>query len=223
MFKKSLPFIILLYCSNCLLAQDIKYFFKKLPPSYTEEFTLKTRDSLLEGKSYYPSSNDSEEVIVYKLEVLDLKKNWLRIEMSYESGQRAFKTLEIRSFKTKTGNSIIVFSDYSGVPHDSWQNILSVFAFDKNKKLIQVAPAGLITEVSIKEFLKSSTPDSIINKYKDYFSINYELGYSDSNNITLNLYGELDPEEFHNWLEGDVIEFVWNGNRFVKQKPKFND
>ena len=49
-----------------------------------------------------------------------------------------------------------------------------------------------------------------------------ELNYSDSNNITLNLYGELYLEEFHNWLEGDVIEFVWNGNRFIKQKPQFS-
>lgn len=36
-----------------------------------------------------------------KPEQLDLKKNWLRIEMSYESGQRAFKTIELRSFKPK--------------------------------------------------------------------------------------------------------------------------
>ena len=222
MLKKISAFLLLVYFAECLPAQNINYFFKRLPASYTKEFSAKTKDSLLEGKNYYPASNDSEEVVVYKLEQQDLKKNWLRIEMSFESGQRAFETIELRSFKTKTGNSIVVFSGFSGVPHQSWQNNISIFSYGKNKKLTKISSPGLITKPGIKDFLKPTTPDSIIKKYEGYFSVNYELGY-DGNNITLNLYGELHLEEFHNWLVGDVIEFVWNGDRFIRQKPTFNE
>lgn len=219
---KILALCFLLFLSAFLSAQDIKYFFKKLPAAYTKEFSAKTKDSLLGGKSYYPASNDSEEVIVYKLEQLDLERNWLRIEMGYESGQRAFKTIELRSFKTKTGNSIIVFSDYSGVSHQSWQNNISVFSYTRAKKMRKIPPPGLITKFSIKEFLKINSPDSIIKKYEGYFSVNYELGYRGSN-ITLNLYGALYENDFDSWLAGDVIEFIWNGDRFIKQKPTFKD
>jgi len=59
-----------------LPAQDIKYFFKILPAYYTEDLNGPTKDSLLQKKNYYPASNDSEEVIVYKLEELDLEKKF---------------------------------------------------------------------------------------------------------------------------------------------------
>ena len=206
---------------RCLAAQEIKHLFKLLPPSYTKELSAKTKDSLLEGKNYYPASNDSEEVIVYKLAQLDANKNWLRIEMSYESGQRAFKTIELRSFKNKAGASIVVFSDFSGVPHNSWQNDLSVFSY-ATKKLMKISSPGLISKPAIKDFLKPNTPDSIIKKYEGYYSVNYELGYS-GNNITLNLYGYLYQEDFRDWLLGDVIEFSWNGSKFLKQRPIFDN
>jgi len=222
MFKKITVLLLLVYRAESLSAQDIKYFFKTLPASYTNELSAKTRDSILQGKSYYPASNDSEEVRVYKLQEVDLKKSWLRIEMNYESGQRAFETIELRSFKTKNGNSIVVFSDFSGVPHQSWQNNLSVLSYTKDKELTKSPSLGLITKVSIKDFLKPNTPDSIIKKYEGYFSVNYELGLT-SNNITLNLYGELYLEDFYKWLLGDTIEFLWKDDLFIKQKPIFNE
>ena len=223
MLNKSLISCYLLFSSVFLTAQDIKYFFKLLPAAYTEELSAKTRDSILDGKSYYPASNDSDEIVVYQLAVIDLEKNWLRIEMSFESGQRAFRTFELRSFKTKTAKSIIVFSDFSGVPHISWQNNLTVFSYSTvNKKMVKVSSPGLISKPGFKDFLKANTPDSIIKKFEGYFSINYELGYN-SNNIILSLYGNIYLEEFHKWLAGDSIEFVWNGERFIKQKPTLSE
>ena len=146
MNKKLLLFSILLLSMKLLSAQDIKYFFKKLPASYTKELSAKTKDSLLEGKNFYPADNDSEQIAVYKLEMLDLKRNWLRIEMSFESGQRGFETLELRSFKTKAGSSIVVFSDYGGTPVDFSQNNLSVFSYSQSKKLTKISSLGLITK-----------------------------------------------------------------------------
>ena len=43
------------------------FLLTQLPISYTKELNEKTTDSHLEGKVYYPTSNDSEEVAVYKL------------------------------------------------------------------------------------------------------------------------------------------------------------
>ncbi len=118
MHKKFLLLPLLLLFFSLLSAQDVKYFFKILPAFYIEDLNSPAKDSLLQGKNYYPANNDSEEVIVYKLEELDLKNNFLRVEMSYETGQNAFVSFELRSFKARNGNSIIVFSSSSGAPHN---------------------------------------------------------------------------------------------------------
>lgn len=43
------------------------FLLTQLPVSSTNEFNEKLRDSPLEGKDYYPSSNDIEEVVVCQL------------------------------------------------------------------------------------------------------------------------------------------------------------
>jgi|SRR5882724_7150318 len=223
MHKKLLLLPLLLFLFSLLPAQDIKYFFKILPAYYTEDLNGPTKDSLLQKKNYYPASNDSEEVIVYKLEELDLEKNFLRVEMSYESGQRAFIAFELRSFKATSGNSIIVYSNTSGVPHDFSQNKLVVFSYNKAKRLTKIKSPGLITKVNVKYFFKSNTPDSIIKKYENYSGVLYELGY-EGENITLN-FGESNgvEENDRKWLLGDAIEFVWKDDHFIRHKPIFKE
>ena len=78
---------------------------------------------------------------------------------------------------------------------------------------------GLITKIKLKDFVQPNTPDSILNIYKDYYSMNYELGYE--GNIVLILYDYLNEQKVKNYLTGNFIEFVWNGSRFIKSKPKF--
>lgn len=221
MNKKFFSSTIILLFAIHLSAQDIKYFFKILPPFYTEELDAKTKDFLLKREKYYPPSNDSIETVVYRLEYMDLNKSFLRIEMSFESGQRGFSTFELRSFKTKAGNSIVVFSNFSGVPVSFNQNKLSVFSYTKNKGLSEISSLGLLTNVSIKNFFNPNTPDSIKKKYENYCSIGYQLGYD--GDISLNLYCQLYFEELYKWLAGDKIKFLWNGNRFIKQNPIIED
>ena len=81
---------------------------------------------------------------------------------------------------------------------------------------------GLLQKAGIKYFFQPNTPDSIIKKYEGYLSFNYELGY-EGDNIALGLYGDTYLKDFHNWLAGNNIEFVWDGERFIKQKPTFKD
>ena len=223
MHKKILLLPLLLLLFSFLSAQDIKYFFKILPAFYTKDLNGPTKDSLLQRKNYYPASNDSEEVIVYKLEELDLKKNFLRIEMSYETGQRAFIAFELRSFKVANGNSIIVFSNTSGAPHEYLQNNLTVFSYNKAKGLSQIKSPGLITKVNVKYFFKNNTPDSVIKRHENYPSITYELGY-EGENITLNFGESYGVEEIdRKWLLGDAIEFVWKDSHFIRHKPIFKE
>jgi hypothetical protein len=162
-------------------------------------------------------------VIAYKLEELDLKKNFLRIEMSYETGQRAFIGFELRSFKATNGTPIIVFSNTSGVPHVFLQNDLTVFSYNKAKGLTQIKSPGLIPKVDVKYFFNGNTPDPIIKKYKDYAGITYDLG-NEGENIILNFgesYGV--EEQDQKWLLGDAIEFVWKDNHFILRKPTFKE
>jgi hypothetical protein len=222
MFKRTLILLILFCSFQTLSAQDIRYFFKILPRSYTPEFSSKTKDSILQGKGYYPADNDSESIVVYKLERFDSVKNFLRIEMSFETGQRGFSIYELRSFKAKDGSPIVVFSNFSGAPHGADQNDLSVFLYTKANKLIRTSSHGLIPKISLKDFVKPNTPDSIIKEYNGYFIMNYELG-NRGDNISIYMHCDIYLEEFHKWQLGDTIEFIWNGERFIRQKPKFDD
>lgn len=223
LINKSLFILVFLFffCPN-LFAQDIKYFFKKLPESYIEDLNERAKDSLMDGKNFYPPGNDSEEVVVYKLEELDLKMNFLRIEMSYETGQRASIVFELRSFRTTGGNSIVIFSNVSNVPHESTQNNLIVFSYNQSKGLRAIKSLGLIEKPGIKYFMKDNTPDSVIKKYNNISSTVYELGYK--GDITLINESNFEVNKMdESWFLGDVIKFVWSGDHFIRQKPFFEN
>jgi hypothetical protein len=222
MYKTFLLVTFLFIFSSLLSAQDIRYFFKILSVSiYTDELDAKARDSLLQGKDFYPAHNDSEEIVVYKLAVLDTQKNFLRIEASFESGQAGYWTMELRSFKTKTGNSIVIFSAVGGAHNMFSQNEFIVYTYKKTKGLVQTNNLGLIPDVSIKNFVKPGTPASIIKKYDSYSSVAYELGYEEEN-ITLRLSEDFDLGKLDKkWLLGDAIEFLWAGDHFIRRKPGF--
>jgi hypothetical protein len=221
MYKKML-FFSLLFCFSLLLsAQDINYFFKILPASYTEDLNASAKDSLLQGKNFYPADNDSLEATVYKLEELDTKRNFLRIGMSFETGQAGYVIFELRSFKTGNGNTFVIFSHVSGTSRSGFfQNSLVVFSYNKTKGLVNTNMLGLISSVSVRNFLRPGTPSSVIKEYDNNSSVNYELGYE--GNITLRLYEFIDPENLDKkWLLGDAIEFVWTGDHFIRRKPVF--
>jgi hypothetical protein len=220
--KTILIFLSLISCI-ILSAQDIKQFFRILPPSYTYELDQQAKDSLLKGKFFYPSSNDSNESVVYSLSALDLKKNYLRLGMMFESGQAGFAVTELRSFKTKTGKSIVVISQYGGAHTMVDQNNLEVLVYDKIKGLNTAGLYGLSAAVGIRDFVRPNTPDSIAKKYASYSSIVYALGY-EMDHITLCLDEHLDIAGIDKkWLAGNSIEFIWNGTKFLRQKPVFKN
>ena len=224
MYKKLLLAISLILCATLLPAQDIRYFFKIISDSYYfDDLDSNARNSLLQGKDFYPVNNDSEQTVVYQLAALDTKRNFLRIEASFKTGQAGYWTIEVRSFKTKTGNSIVVLSAVGGAHRMFTQNEFIVYSYSKSRGMVKTNTHGLIPNVSIKNFIKPNTPDSMVKKYDSYSSIGYELGYK-GGNITLHLTEDFDLGNLdRKWLLGDAIEFVWTGDHFARHKPLFKN
>ena len=153
----------------------------------------------------------------YHLVVLDTTKKFIRIESSYETGQRAFSTFEIRCFTKNNGDKIIVFSNYSGVPHLYQQDTILVFNYKYGK--LEISKIEYLPKViGINDFVKPNTPASVRKKYSEFSNSCYELGY-EGDNITYCLYdGDIILNNLDvSYLLGNAIEFVWNGEKFKRK------
>ena len=220
MHKKFFLLSLLLVFARFLSAQDIKYFFKILPASYTPDLNAAAKDSLLQGKDFYPASNTNTEAVAYTLVNLDTIKNNLGIEMSFTTGQAAESLFELRSFKTKNG-AVVVFSNLGSAHNQYRQNTFIVFSYGKGDSLTVIKAPELPSNVGIRDFVKPGTPDSMIKKYESYSSVIYDLGrYMD--NISLNVSDDFDMYNVDKrWLIGSSIEFIWTGDHFIRSKPIF--
>jgi hypothetical protein len=218
---KTLCILIFLYSPIISPAQTIADFFKMLPGGlYMDELDSSARSLLSRGEDFRPPINDSAEIVVYRSE-LDSAKSYLRIEASFESGQAGWWTIEMRAFKTNTGQSIVVFSVTGGAHNMYTQNGLTVYRFSKAKGLTLTEHLGLLPDVDVKEFMKPGTPAATMKKYEDYGSVGYDLG-TRNNTIILRLLEDYPPGVLKKYLAGDHILFTWTGDRFVKGKPKFD-
>ncbi|MCX6271399.1 MAG: DUF3256 family protein [Bacteroidetes bacterium] len=200
-----------------LNAQKISDIFLLMPDSLVDNLSFNDRTKILTKGKLYPSTNNAQSIEVYTLEQQDTIKNYLRIELSYESGQAAYVIFEIRSFNTSKGDKVIVFSNVGGAHNDYNQNELVFFDFKKGK--LQVSRTDYLPRtIGLKDFIKFNTPDSLREKYDEYSCSSYELGY-DGNNITYRLNDNylFDNEFDSSYILGNSIEFRWNGNRFERQ------
>lgn len=77
----------------------IKKVFRLLPPHLVSGITNATKDSMLKGETYYPSTNDSESVVAYNYGESTVVKDYMYISMSYETSQRASCMVELRGFE----------------------------------------------------------------------------------------------------------------------------
>jgi hypothetical protein len=80
-------------------SQMIKEVFRLLPPNKIYDLTVATRDSMLQGKTYYPADNDSNEIVAYNYGVSTNVEDYMYVSLSFETEQRASGMIEIRSFK----------------------------------------------------------------------------------------------------------------------------
>lgn len=210
--------ISLLLLSINLSAQNIENIFLELPDSLLNNLSLKDRRAILENKKFYPSENTEDEKEVYNLVSLDKSKSFLRVEMSFESGQAAFVVFEIRSFDKKTGDKVVVFSNVGGAHNLYEQNNLKLFDYLNGKLQISKTPY-LPVKIGLSDFIKSNTPKNIRKLYGEYSSTWYELGYEQDNiTFVLNDNDLYDNNFDSSYVLGNSIEFIWNGINFERNK-----
>ena len=97
-----------------LSAQTAGTFFKLLPASCTPEISKKERNLLLKHGEYIIPGGDSDETVKYTVE--EVSNNYLQYEYSFTTGQRAFNEYELKVFKQKNGQAMILYSNYGGLP-----------------------------------------------------------------------------------------------------------
>lgn len=218
--------MILVFVSSfgCFIAtaqsEMIKQVFRLLPASKVYNLTVATRDSMLNGKTYYPADNDSSEIVAYDYGSSEYVKDYLYISLSFETDQRASAMIEIRSFKMTTGDNMIMVSQTSGILGIVYeQENLSTFIYGKDKKL---APYKKKTVPSADEnkFMKQGIPDTIKKKIFTNSNTTFDLS-NKKLMLSINSQYISNDETSRKWLKGDRIYYDWIKDHFILSKVEF--
>lgn len=190
----------------------IKEVFRLIPADRVYDLTVAARDSMLHGKTFYPASNDSEEIIAFNYGMSSFVNDYLYVSFSFETGQRGGGMIEIRSFKKLNGDNLVMVSKTGGSPGYT-QHDLSLFIYNKNKKLTRT-DHKILPAIDNALFLKPGIPDSAKNFIMKNSNITFDLSEEE---IMLNLNSDnlMFDEIAKKWLKGYVITFDWIKDRFV--------
>lgn len=199
----------------------IKAVFRLLPAAFIYELTDATRDSMLEGKTYYPSENDSNSVLALNYGGSTFVNDYMYVSMAYETSQRGTGMVEIRSF-TMNEKDLIIVSNTGGVEGVNYQQQdISAFIFERDCGLISYK-AKIFPDWSGDLFLKSGVPDPV----KKEMLSNANLTFDFSNpNVVLSLKSSflLDNQLYRKWLKGDCIGYAWTGKEFIAGPANFSN
>ncbi|MFI5132604.1 MAG: hypothetical protein ACHQFX_21550 [Chitinophagales bacterium] len=203
-------------------SEMIRNVFRRLPAYAVYDLTIATRDSMLQGKTYYPADNDSADILAYNYGTSDDVKDYLYVSMSFESGQRGSGMIEIRSFKMMSGVKLIMLSKTGGVWNVIYeQHDVSAFVYSKGKKLIPYEKKFLpATDESI--FMKQGIPDSVKKAILNNSNMTFDLS-SEKLMLSLNTDYISRTEILRKWLKGDRVYFDWIRDHFVISKMEFQD
>jgi hypothetical protein len=205
--------IIGFFCADAQ-SKMITEVFKRLPADEVYDLTTATRDSMLKGKTYHPSDNDSSSVQAYNYGYSPFVEDYMYVSMSFETDQRGSGMIEIRSFKTTKGDNLIFVSKTGGVWQVTYsQHSLKTFIYDKNKKLIpfkkNIFPAKDETIL-----MKSEVADSVKKVILDNSNLTFNFSLAKPT-LALNSDYLTDNTLTRRWLKGNRAEFIWNGDRFI--------
>jgi hypothetical protein len=179
-------------------------------------------DSLIRNNKFYPANNSEDEIIKHTLTDVNDTTGTLRIEMSFETGQRGFVIRELRRIKVKDNEFIVVYSVVNGAPIAFGQNELATYRL-KRGQLTKTAESLLPSNIGLADFVKPNTPDSVIKKYSGYSNHSYDLIYS-GDNICYVLYENFDSYGIDkSWLLGNKIEFIFEKGKFKRSRPSFSE
>ncbi len=155
----------------------IEKVFRLLPADKIYHLSIVTRDSMLNGKTYYPASNSSTEIWAYNYGMSTTVNDYLYVSFSFETGQRGSGMIEIRNFKMLNGNELIVVSKTGGVWQLTYtQQELSYFIFDKYQKLIPYK-RKILPAVNENLFLKARIPASVKRTILNNSNMTFDLSH----------------------------------------------
>jgi hypothetical protein len=213
--KKTIALLVLVIVVLNTNGQSKKILevFKLLPADQLFGLTKGTRDSMLKGKTYYPAENDSNSIEAYNYGISNLVKDYMYVSMSYETEQRGTAMIEIRSFKIKDQDLILV-SGTGGVWQVNYQqNALAAYIYDQHKKLVPYRKK-LLPENQVSIFLKPGIPDSVKKMILNNANLTYNFS-KEYPTLALNSQYLLNSPVSRKWLKGSEAEFTWTGDHFI--------
>jgi hypothetical protein len=214
--RKAVSIFMMTFGSFIADAQSrmITEVFRLLPADKVYGLTLGTRDSMLQGKTYYPADNDSNEIQAYNYGISPEVNDYMYVSMSFETAQRASGMIEIRSFKKLNGDNLVMVSKTGGVWRVAYnQHDLSVFTYTRSKKLIpsnkKILPG---TDESI--FMKAGIPGSVKKMIVANSNLTFDLN-REKLTVSLNSESLSNNPIARKWMKGDFIYFDWEKDHFV--------
>jgi hypothetical protein len=194
---------------------------KLLPKECIPDLNIKQKTILLKKAFYELPGGDSEETIQYTLDT-PVQKNYISFGFSFTTGQNGFNTFEVKRFKKKNGDGLIIFSRFGGTISMYSQDTLKVFSYI-NGALVENKKQHLLPQsISINNFLKKETPDSIRKLFENSSNTYYSLDPEKPDRIEFNLSFQFISEDLEKWLLGDSFIFIWNGS-FFRRKLAFQN
>lgn len=207
--KSILLLFVCLHFSVACFSQGMGQLFLMLPNEYVSDLNQQERKLLLEKRSYILPGGDSIETVKYKLDST-LRKDYLRFELSFPTGQSGFTLSELRKFKRTDGSQILVYSKYAGTPAAYERIALVVFDINENH-LVENKENLLPADLPLSDFVSKTLADSLIAKTITNLNSFYDLMQSD---IEYRVFSHVSIPD--GYLAGTAIPFKWNGKTFIK-------
>jgi len=179
---------------------------KKLPSKLLYDLNESALDSLLKFGKFIDPEGDSLVTVAY--EFRSINNQTAHFSSYFLTGQRGFKTIELKSFISKKGEQFVIHSNHSGSGRMFDQNELKCLEYI-DSKILECDLKGLPIRIDSYDFYKSHFPDSL----KEVISTGYDLDTKNKNTL-----------EYYSFTAGSIDDsnifkkfiYKWNGLNFEK-------
>jgi hypothetical protein len=201
-------YTVVYFFAECQTKQDMINAIRKL---HIEDISNDMKDTLFLGKPFYPSSNDSEYVEVYRLNIDTILKT-ATLTKDTEIGTRFYAHIQVKFFRVNTNQYKVLLAYESGV---------SITVNIKTQKLLVDKKTQKFLYTNLEDFYRPVN-DSINLEYHLLVTFNEEnedwFKYT-IHTFNLSYYDDGFTEKH---LKGDTIYYKWIKNKFIKLKPCFD-
>ncbi len=181
--------------------------FKALPPDLVYGLGESALDSLIQFGQYIDPEGDEFETVVYSYASED--NRIVNSTFSFETGQRGFNKIQIKTFKHTNGDLVIIYSRYGGTPASFEPHELKRYNY-RGGKLEETELGELPESINFDDFYKEETPDA--DRYE--LNVGYEFLTEDEN--TLSFISSSALIEFGEPNYFSKLTYRWDGQKFVR-------